>query len=224
MRSMTSSIAHRRRVCWSAMVVVMAVALLAIVPTATLVAAEEGHGVTEQAAVPDSLWGMVSSQLHLEPKIILAQAVGFLVMFWILWRLVFRRVGGLLDRRRDDIVSRMDEIERNQQEASRVRLEVESRLAGIERDAQERIAQATEQAEERGAAIVQEARASAEDEIARARVTIERERDAAILSIRAEVADLVVLATRQILGESLDDARQRQIVDEMIARLSPEQS
>ena len=156
-----------------------------------VLAEEEAHG-TAHAAAGDSLWAVVSSQLHLQPQIILAQAIGFLVMFWILWRLVFRRVGGLLDRRRDDVVARMEDLERDQEEAARLRQEIEQRLAGIERDAQERIALATQQAEERSASILEEARGSANEEIRRARETIERERDAAILSIRAEVADLVV--------------------------------
>ena len=215
---MSSSSAQARRARWHRAVLIGALLLLfGVIPAGLLFAAEPAHAVA-----PDTFWGRVSSQLHLDPKIILAQAIGFLVMFVILWRLVFRRVGGVLDRRRDDIVARMEEIERNQDEAAQLRQQVDERLAGIEQDAQERIAQATRQAVERSAAILEEARASADDELQRARETIERERDDAILSIRAEVADLVVQATTRILGEAIDDARQRQIVDEMIGRLSDE--
>ena len=201
----------------------LACLLLLVLPGTLVQAADDEHG-SAQSEADGSLVGQIKSELHLDPQIIAAQAVGFLIMFWILWRLVFRRVGGLLDQRRDDIVSRMDQIEADQQEAASLRDEVAQRLADIERDAQSRIAQATQQAEDRRTAILEEARASADEEIGRARETIERERDAAILGIRSEVADLVVEATRSILGEVLDDERQRQIVEDMIGRLSAEGS
>jgi F-type H+-transporting ATPase subunit b len=209
---------------WGCFACTLTCLLLFVVPATLSQAADEDHGSAHEAVDDSLLLGQIKSELHLDKNIIAAQAVGFLIMFVILWLLVFRRVGGLLEKRRDDIVSRMDQIEADQQEAASLRDEVAQRLAEIERDAQSRIAQATEQAEDRRTAILEEARASADEEIGRARETIERERDAAILGIRAEVADLVVTATRSILGEALDDERQRQIVEEMIGRLSAESS
>jgi|SaaInl4_135m_RNA_FD_contig_71_730841_length_4163_multi_7_in_0_out_0_4 F-type H+-transporting ATPase subunit b len=160
--------------------------------------------------------------LHLDVKMIFAQAVTFLVAFIILWKAVFSRVGSVLDKRRTDITTRMSKIEEDQAEAARVRAETEERLAEIGREAQARYETATTEGEEQRERIVAEAREAAQAEIDRAQETIGREKAAAIIELRSEVAGLVVQATRQILGESLDEARQRQIVDDMIERLPTE--
>jgi len=177
-------------------------------------AAEVAHG----AAEADSALGA----LNLDVTMIIAQAVTFLVAFVILWFGVFRRVGGVLDQRRTDITTRMSKIEADQAEAARVRAETEERLAEIGREAQARYETATHEGEEQRERIVAEAREAAQAELDRAQETIGREKAAAIIELRSEVAGLVVQATRQILGESLDETRQRQIVDDMIERLPTE--
>ena len=162
------------------------------------------------------------SALHLDLKMIAAQGVTFLIAFIILWKAVFSRVGAILDKRRTDITTRMSKIEEDQAEAAHVRAETEERLAEIGREAQARYETATREGEEQRERIVTEAREAAQAELDRAEETIGREKAAAIVELRSEVAGLVVQATRQILGESLDEARQRQIVDDMIERLPTE--
>ncbi len=179
------------------------------------------------ATAPDTSHGGGASAspldaLHLDWQVIAGQAVGFLVAFFILWRAVFSRVGAVLDRRRTDIADRMSKLESDQAEAARVRAEIEERLAEIGREAQARYETATREGEEQRERIVTEAREAAQAEVDRAQEMIEREKATAILELRSEVAGLVVQATREILGESLDEARQRQIVDDMIERLPTE--
>ncbi|MDA1193193.1 MAG: F0F1 ATP synthase subunit B [Candidatus Poribacteria bacterium] len=209
MRTMVNSISHLvRRAGWR--LNALALTLLA----SPLFAA------TEEAGDHAAGGGGLTGQMHLEPRLIIAQIVGFLVMMLILWLTVFRRVGGVLDKRRDDIVTRLNEIERNQAEAARLKDETQEQLANIQREAQQRLQLATERAEAEGNRIIQEARQAAQAETERGRRQIEQDTNAAITTLRSEVADLVVQATRRILQENLDEARQRRVVDEMISKLS----
>ncbi|MBT3266948.1 F0F1 ATP synthase subunit B [Candidatus Poribacteria bacterium] len=160
--------------------------------------------------------------LHIQWEIIVAQGVGFLVMFLILWKMVFSRVGSILDRRRTDITDRLHKIEQDQYDADRNRSETERQLAEIGREAQARYETAAREGEEERERLTAEAREAAQAELDRAQASIVSEKAAAILELRAEVAALVIQATRQILGESLDEERQRQIVDDMIERLPTE--
>ena len=160
--------------------------------------------------------------LHIQWEIIVAQGVGFAVMFFILWKMVFSRVGSVLDKRRTDITDRLHKIEQDQYDADRNRAETERQLAEIGREAQARYETAVREGEEQRERLTAEAHEAAQAELDRAQESIVREKAAAILELRAEVAALVVQATRQILGESLDEERQRQIVDDMIQRLPTE--
>jgi F-type H+-transporting ATPase subunit b len=67
-------------------------------------------------------------------------------------------------------------------------------------------------------------RQKAEDEAKRltesARKEIEAERDRAVQSVRSEVADMVVLATEKVIGETLDDPKHRQLIERAIAEVA----
>lgn len=172
-------------------------------------AQDEGHG--------DS--GGLAGQLHFDPAIILAQAVGFLVMFFILWKTLFSKVGGMLDKRRDDILSRIQKLEHDQAEANRIREEAQKILDQAARDAQARIQAALETVERQREEIISDAHRVAALEIEEARGVIEREKNQAVLAIRKEVADLVLQATSQLLQENLDDARHRRVVESFIQQI-----
>ena len=62
--------------------------------------------------------------------------------------------------------------------------------------------------------------AATREELERMRVRatsdIESEKQRAIADLRAEVADLALAAASRVVGESMDDARQRRLVQEFL--------
>jgi F-type H+-transporting ATPase subunit b len=75
-----------------------------------------------------------------------------------------------------------------------------------------------------GEQLKQELRQRAEEEAQRvtaaARKEIEVERERAIQSARAEVADLVVSATEKVLGETLDGPEHQELIERAIAEVA----
>ena len=53
----------------------------------------------------------------------------------------------------------------------------------------------------------------------RATAEIEAEKTRAIADVRAEVADLALLAAGRVVGETMSDERQRRLVEEFLSRL-----
>jgi F-type H+-transporting ATPase subunit b len=66
---------------------------------------------------------------------------------------------------------------------------------------------------------VEEARAKREELLEQTRRDIEAETRRAIQEIRAEVADLTILATEKVTRKSLDDADQKRLVEEALGEL-----
>ena len=60
---------------------------------------------------------------------------------------------------------------------------------------------------------------SAEKLIENAKSAIEKEKQDALTALRVEVADLAVNATKKIIGESLDDKKQREIVSDYLGKI-----
>ena len=80
--------------------------------------------------------GGLLSQLGIDPKTILIQAIGFLIVLAVLWKFVFGKVGGLLDERREGIATQLEQLRTDREELDRLTAETRQRLADIETEAQ----------------------------------------------------------------------------------------
>ena len=163
--------------------------------------------------------GNILAQIGIDPQTILLLVIGFLVLLFVLWKLVFVRVGGLLENRQNEIVSRMDKLESDQQELDRLTAETRQRLNDIEAEGQAKIQAAIEQGNTERQAIIDEARREAATELERARAEIQREKEGAILELRGIVAEIAIDAASQIIDQKLDADGHQHIIDEYLNRM-----
>ena len=77
--------------------------------------------------------GGLLGAIGLDPKTVMLQVLGFLVVLLVLWKFVFSRVGGLLDERQNEINSRMEKLETDQQELDRLNAELVNGLMRLKR-------------------------------------------------------------------------------------------
>lgn len=168
--------------------------------------------------------GGLLSDLGIDPKTILVQAVGFLVVLVVLWKFVFGKVGGLLEERRTEITTQLEQLKTDREELDRLTAETRQRLGDIENESQAKIQAAIEQGNSERQQIVTQARQEAEDEIARARAEIQREKDEAISELRGVVAELAIDAASKIISAELTPERHQNIIDASISRLSSNSS
>ena len=163
--------------------------------------------------------GGLLSLLGIDPKTIIIQVIGALVVLAVLWKFVFGKVGGLLEERRSDIATQIEQLKTDREELDRLTAETRQRLADIETEAQTKIQAAIEQGDAERQQILTQARQEAEDEVARARAEIQREKDEAISELRGVVAELAIDAASKIISEELNTERHQQIIDASIDRL-----
>jgi F-type H+-transporting ATPase subunit b len=143
----------------------------------------------------------------------------FGISMWLLSRFAFPRISQALDRRQRAIEESIDASERTRREAEELLQEYRERLAEARGQADEIVARARKTGESAQAEIVAEGRTKREELMEQTRREIEAETRRAIQQIRAEVADLTVLATEKVTRKSLDDADHRRLVDEALSEL-----
>ena len=148
---------------------------------------------------------------------IIVSSLNFLLFLYILWRGALRPVDRLLEERRARIEQGLKDAEEAARERARAADERKAELAAAQYEAHELISRAQKVADESAAQLVATARAEAERLIERGRVEVTAEKERAIAQIRAEVADLAILAAGKVVGESLDGPRQRRLVGEFLA-------
>ena len=143
----------------------------------------------------------------------------FGISMWLLAKLAFPRIAEALDRRQRAIEESIDQAERVRKEADEILAEYRERLAEARGQADEIVARARKTGEAAEGEILAGARAKREEMMEQTRRDIEAETRRAIQEIRAEVADLTVLATEKVTRKSLTDADQKRLVEEALSEL-----
>jgi F-type H+-transporting ATPase subunit b len=149
------------------------------------------------------------------------QIVNFLLLLYLLNRLLFKRVFAFLDQRQERITKGLEDAEAAARDRELARAERESALDETRKEAQAMIARATKIAEDSRTEIVAAARAEAEKVAARATEEITAEKQRAIAELRAQVADLALDAAGRLVKAEMNAPTQRRLVEEFLAEVAP---
>ena len=150
------------------------------------------------------------------PGLMIWTIITFLIVLFVLRRLAFGRIQGLIDARRDRIREALDEADKARQEARElresVRQEREEAKAERERileDSRRQGQRQLEQARERAEADLKERLDKNREEIEAENVKLREQ-------IRRDVVELTLLASEKVTGKVLDEDDQRRLIDETI--------
>jgi F-type H+-transporting ATPase subunit b len=152
---------------------------------------------------------------------LLFQVVNFLLLLYLLNRLLFKRVLSTLDERRARIEKGLEDAEAAARDRELARAEREAAVAEARKEAQAMIARANKIAEDTRTEILGEARAEAEKVTARARDEINAEKDRAMAELRGVVADLALDAAGKLVQAEMTGATQRRLVEGFLAEVAP---
>ena len=178
--------------------------------SAALVLAAEGGG--EGAGLQINLFWIIVSSLN------------FLLFLFILWTLALKPVSRMLETRRAKIETGLRDAE--QARLAREQADAE-RLAAIQearREANDILTRAQRVAQETRDADIAATRDELDRMRKRAAGEIEAEKQHAMSELRAEVANLAIEAAGKIVGESMDDSRQRRLVADFLRESSARES
>jgi F-type H+-transporting ATPase subunit b len=161
----------------------------------------------------------ILQQLGIDPKVIAAQVTGFILLWIVLSKFLFRPVLNMLDERKQDIKSTYDAAEDERAKAEESRADYERRLAGIEAEARSHIQAAVKDAERAKSEIMADAKARSQDILRRGQEELAREREKTLAQLREEVVNISISAAGKIIGESLDEDKHRKLVGDFIDRI-----
>ncbi len=144
----------------------------------------------------------------------------FLALLGILWRYAWGPVLAAVEARESGIQDTLDQAASEREEAAKLLAEHRQQMADARRQAQQLIAESREAGEKVRQDIEEKARVEGQALIERARESIEREKDAALDELRRESVDLALAAAAKLMQETLDAAKDRELVMGYIEDLS----
>ena len=144
----------------------------------------------------------------------------FLPLMWVLYKFAYPAILSATEAREKKIADQLGEAERLNAEARTLLAEQQKLSAESRSAAQAMLADARAAAESERAATLEKAQHEQEALMARAKREIGAERDRAIALLRQEAVDLSLAAASKLIGQRLDAAGDRKLVEDYLATLS----
>jgi F-type H+-transporting ATPase subunit b len=147
------------------------------------------------------------------------QVANFLVLLWLLTKLLYKPLMAKMDERTQAIQKSLDEAQAARAEARKERDEFAAKIQAAHAEAQGIRATALKDAADEQRRLVDAARAEAARLVASARQEMDQDVRRARQELRQEVADLAIAVSERLIKKSLNDADHRRVVDDAIARM-----
>ena len=148
---------------------------------------------------------------------LLVQIVNLLIVYTVVAKWVVGPIGGLLEKRREKIAQGLEDA----RVAAEARANAEKEAAKIIADAQAEAGRVVREATGRAESASKDVKAAAEVEAAKAReaamAEAELERNRILGDLRGQVASLAIAAANKLVGEALDEKKQRALLDEFFS-------
>jgi len=155
--------------------------------------------------------------LGINLNFLLSQIVNFLILFVALYFLLWKRVLNMLDARKQRIQEGLEKAEQAGEELARAQAAYAEKVAEGEAEAKRIRAEAQKIADQARARALDEAQVQVEAVLADAREQADLERRRMLKDLRGQVATLAIAAANKLIGEAMDEQRQRQLVKEFFS-------
>jgi F-type H+-transporting ATPase subunit b len=157
--------------------------------------------------------------IQVTPGLMIWTIVCFLITLFVLKRYAFAPIQKMIDERRERIRGALAEADEARAEARNL-LEEHRKLIGQARgEAEEILSEARQVGQAMQARVKEEADADRQRRMDETRRQIEAETRRALEQIRAEVADLSLIAAEKVTRKALDGDDQRRLIEEAIGEL-----
>lgn len=157
--------------------------------------------------------------LDINPGLILWTIITFILLLAVLGRFAWKPLLQALQSREQEIADSLRKAEEAKKDAERMIAENKIAMDKANAETAKLIAESRAVAEQLKNDIVAKANDSAKKMLEQAKEEISREKDSAMAQLRNEVADLSISVAEKILDESLDSAKQKKMVDNVLKQM-----
>lgn len=157
--------------------------------------------------------------MEINPGLILASIINFIILFAILKHFFFEKVKAIIDEREDYINERLESADDASEKARMLAIENERMLKSARIEGKKITENEKKKAEKIYSEIVEDAKNEANIILERAKVEINREREKVEYALKKEAIDLALELSKKVIEKNIDEDKNRQLIDEFISEV-----
>jgi len=157
--------------------------------------------------------------LNPNPGLVIWTIITFILLLIVLKKFAWKPLIEALQKREETVRSSIERAEQAQREAEKLLEENRKRLAQAEQEGNRILNESRALADKLKEEMIEKANQQARRMIDMAKQEIDRDKEAAILQLRDEVADLAIKAAGKIIDETLDESKHRKLIDSYLKNL-----
>lgn len=156
------------------------------------------------------------NKLGIDWRLLIAQIINFLVLFFVLTKFAFKPLIKMLDERSRHIEQSLEEAEKIKKMHLETTAQKEAIILKARHSAQDIISESRKQAEEAHQKLTTEAQNEVAKMLESGRLSLTAMKEKMIQEMQKEVGDLVVEATRKILINTVDQSVDREYINRIL--------
>ena len=145
------------------------------------------------------------------------QVLNFTIVMILLYAWAYKPIINMLKKREETIAKSLEDARVASEARENAEEEARQIVADAQSEAAARVREATERAEEAARDVQADAEAEAAEARQAAIAEAEQERDRVLADMRGQVAALAMAAAQKLVGDALDETRQRALIDDFFS-------
>ncbi|MEI7451666.1 MAG: F0F1 ATP synthase subunit B [Candidatus Falkowbacteria bacterium] len=158
----------------------------------------------------------IISTFHIDWKLLIAQAVNFAIIFFVLYRFAFKPIAKVMQERTETIEKSLQEAKDIEAKLSATEIERGEIIANAKKDALAIMENANKTAEDNRQKLVEKTKDEIAKIIKREKEGIEADKVAMMKELKQDLAELVILATEKVINEKMSDVKDKSLIAEII--------
>ena len=142
--------------------------------------------------------------------------VCFLILFFVLWKFVFKPVGKMINSRQEEIRKNLDEADRQRDEAIKYLDEQKVMLEESKKEAREIIESGRQAARKTQEEIVEASHEKSRQLLDSALEEIKREKERSLNEVKNRIIDIAMQTTEKVISKSLSEEEHKKLIEESL--------
>lgn len=158
-------------------------------------------------------------QLGIEPKLLLAQVVNFLVIVFVLSKVLYKPIITMIDKRKREIEEGLTLTQKMREEEEKMQAKKVKLLEETRKEGRVVIEEAKKQAKEVEKDLVAQAQKQAEEIVAKGKADVLRLHESMQKDVRKDAIDLSIRMTKRLLASVLSTKDQHTLIEKHVKEL-----